>query len=133
MDPIQPITTRPPEISVTTPVSAALERVKQVLFRPFDLGKWFAIGFCAWLAQLGENGGGNYNFHTGGGDGKSWRHLRHDLEHAWEYVVSNLFWIIPAVLALVLVCLALWLVFTWLNSRGKFMFLHCVALDKAEV
>jgi len=27
----------------------------------------------------------------------------------------------------------LWLVTLWLNSRGKFMFLHCVALDKAEV
>jgi hypothetical protein len=24
-------------------------------------------------------------------------------------------------------------VFTWLSSRGKFMFLHCVALNKAEV
>ncbi|HKI68970.1 MAG TPA: hypothetical protein VKA67_05235, partial [Verrucomicrobiae bacterium] len=28
---------------------------------------------------------------------------------------------------------ALWVLFTWLNSRGKFMFLHCVALNKAEV
>jgi hypothetical protein len=25
------------------------------------------------------------------------------------------------------------MVFLWLNSRGKFMFLHCVALDRAEV
>jgi hypothetical protein len=29
--------------------------------------------------------------------------------------------------------LGLWLLFLWLNSRGKFMFLHCVALDQAEV
>ena len=57
MNPIQPV--NPPlEISVTAPVSAALERVKQVLFRPFDLGKWFVIGFCAWLALLGQQGGG---------------------------------------------------------------------------
>ena len=29
--------------------------------------------------------------------------------------------------------LILWVVFTWLNSRGKFMYLHCVALNRAEV
>ena len=29
---------------------------------PFDSGKWFIIGFCAWLAQLGEGGWReNYN------------------------------------------------------------------------
>ena len=33
----------------------------------------------------------------------------------------------------VVVCLGLGLLVLWLNSRGKFMFLHCVALDKAEV
>jgi molecular chaperone DnaJ len=28
--------------------------VKRVLFQPFDLGKWFVIGFAAWLAHLGD-------------------------------------------------------------------------------
>jgi len=37
------------------------------------------------------------------------------------------------VVAVVLLGLILWVVFTWLNSRGKFMFLHCVALNAAEV
>src|SRR5882672_914946 len=105
METIQPITNPPREISVTAPVSLALERVKQVLFRPFDLGKWFVIGFCAWLALLGEQGGGgagNYNFgsHNGGRGGQE---LRHGLEQAKEFVVSNLFWIIPAAVALVIV------------------------------
>ena len=45
------------QISVTTPISHAIDRVKQVLFNPFDLGKWFTIGFCAWLAGLGESAG----------------------------------------------------------------------------
>jgi hypothetical protein len=47
--------------------------------------------------------------------------------------MNNLHWIIPVAVALVTVGLVVWLVFTWLNSRGRFMFLHCVALDKAEV
>ena len=78
-----------------------MERVKQMLFRPFDLGKWFVIGFCAWLAYLGE-GGGTYNFnpanrhHRGGNPGEQ-------LEQAKEYVMNNLSWLIPVVIVCVLV------------------------------
>ena len=56
------MTTQPANVSVTLPISPAIERVKLLLFRPFDLGKWFAIGFCAWLATLGQHGFSfNYN------------------------------------------------------------------------
>lgn len=131
--PIGPVTTPPREISVAEPVSPALERVKRVLFQPFDLGKWFTIGFCAWLAQLGEGGfRGNYNFgqHHGTNSGEN---FHRDFDRAREYVLDNLNWIVPLAAGLVVIGLALWLLFLWLNSRGKFMFLHCVALDKAEV
>jgi hypothetical protein len=125
------MTTQPTEVSVTRPLSQAIDRVKLVLFQPFDLGKWFVLGFCAWLAQLGEQGfGGNFNFGGGHGRGGS---ARHEFEHAKEFVMNNLHWIIPLVVGLVALGIALWLVFTWLNSRGKFMFLHCVAHNKAEV
>jgi MFS family permease len=137
MNPIQPITTRPREISVAEPVSPALERVKRVLFKPFDLGKWFTIGFCAWLAGLGESGGSgggsfhsNFNPHHETNFGESFR------QHFWQardYVLDNLGWIIPLVALGLVIGLGLWLLFLWLNSRGKFMFLHCVVLDKAEV
>jgi len=127
----QTMNTQPTEISVTRPLGQAIDRVKLVLFRPFDLGKWFVIGFCAWLAQLGEQGfHGNFNF--GGGHHRG-RSFHHEFEQAKEFVMHNLYWIIPAAVALVALVIALWLVFTWLSSRGKFMFLHCVALDKAEV
>jgi hypothetical protein len=118
--PIGPVTTPPREISVAEPVSPALERVKRVLFRPFDLGKWFIIGFCAWLAQLGEGGfGGNYNFgpHQGTNSGDS---FRHSFERARDYVLDNLNWIVPLAAGLVVIFLSLWLLFLWLNSRGKF-------------
>ncbi|HUC84048.1 MAG TPA: hypothetical protein VL970_02565 [Candidatus Acidoferrales bacterium] len=39
----------------------------------------------------------------------------------------------PLALLVALLLIGLGLVILWLNSRGKFMFLHCVALDKAEV
>jgi len=132
--PIGPVSIRPQEISVTEPVSPALERVKRILFQPFDLGKWSVIGFCAWLAQLGESGGtsANFNFnsrsHQFSGDD-----LRHDFLRAKDYVLDHLNWIVPLAAVLLVVGLALWLLFLWLNSRGKFMFLHCVVRDKADV
>lgn len=47
---------RPDRVSVIDPISPAIERVKLMLFRPFDLQKWLIIGFCAWLAYLGRRG-----------------------------------------------------------------------------
>jgi len=55
---IEPLSSRPREISVTEPLTLAYDRMKLVLFQPFDPGKWFVIGFCAWLAGLGESGAG---------------------------------------------------------------------------
>ena len=116
-------------ISVTAPVSQAIDRVKLLLFRPFDLGKWFTIGFCAWLAHLGE-AGFNMNYRLGSRRGGS---LRHEWDQAREYMMNNLYWILPLAVAVMFIGLACWVVFTWLSSRAKFMFLHCVALEKAEV
>lgn len=123
------------QISVVEPVSPALEHVKRMLFKPFDLGKWFTIGFCAWLAYLGESGGVHGNF--GGGNNVTNGHAEQSVEHfcnqTRDYVVANLSWLIPLAVGLFVFCIALWMLMLWLNCRGKFMFLHCVALDKAEV
>jgi hypothetical protein len=119
-------------ISVTDPVGLAMERVKQILFRPFDIGKWFAIGFCAWLAGLGERGfGGNGNFNSG--SNRNGRDVHQEFEHARTYVVENLYWILPLAIFLFVLALALGVLLTWLNSRGKFMFLNCVALNRSDV
>lgn len=116
---------QPLRISVIDPIGSAIEKVKTILFKPFDLRKWFVIGFCAWLAFLGKGGGR----HGGGGH----LDIREGFGQAKEFVISNLVWIIPVALIGVVFIIALWLVFTWLSSRGRFMFLHCVAENKAEV
>jgi hypothetical protein len=120
------------QISVIDPISPAIERVKTILFRPFDLGKWFVIGFCAWLAFLGEGGGGgsgpNFNF-----GGQQYETSGESFHHAKEFLIENLYWILPVAITVTVVIIIIGLVITWLNSRGRFMFLHCVALNKAEV
>ena len=56
-------------ISVTDPIGRAINRAKYITFQPFDIGKWFVLGFIAWLAALGEGGGfgGGGNFPGGRG------------------------------------------------------------------
>ncbi len=124
---------RPSTVSVIDPIGPAFEKVKTILFRPFDFGKWFIIGFCAWLAYLGSGGGGG----GGGGNGANieskYYEARESIEPSKEFVLENLAWIIPVAVVAMVVGIALWFVFTWLSSRGRFMFLHCVAQNKAEV
>ncbi|MFC1738977.1 hypothetical protein ACFL1G_08020 [Planctomycetota bacterium] len=115
-----------PNVSVIDPIGPAITRVKEILFKPFDLTKWFVIGFCAWLAGLGEGGGGggNFNFNVP---------QRGEAHHMKEAIIENLPWIIPAAIIGFIVFLAIGIVICWLSSRGRFMFLHCVAENKAEV
>jgi hypothetical protein len=123
-----------PRISVIDPISPAIERVKLILFKPFEIGKWFVIGFCAFLAFLGEGGGGGGpNFNFGNTFDQSGQQYNQVLEEVKEFVLNNLHWIIPSIIVGVVLLIVIGLVISWLNSRGKFMFLHCVALNKAEV
>ena len=48
-------------VSVMEPIGHAINKTKHILFDPFNLEKWFVIGFCAWLAGL-AGGGGGFNF-----------------------------------------------------------------------
>ena len=135
---IGPVTHPAPEIGVAEPITPAYERVKRMLFKPFDLGRWFTIGFCAWLATLGESGGFNtgYNAHfgdnhrNGGHPAESFRNFYFQSR---DYVSENFYWLLPAAIFLILLGIALCITLTWLSSRGKFMFLHCIARDVAEV
>lgn len=121
----------PTSISVVDPISPAIERVRTVLFRPFDLRKWLTIGFCAWLAQLGSGSGG------GGGNRTQYNIDRGDIgrqaDDAKDFVVNNLDWIVPVGIAVAAMIIGLWLLLLWLSSRGRFLFLDCVAQNKAEV
>lgn len=128
-------TSLPREVSVVEPIGSAIEKTREILFRPFDLGKWFTIGFCAWLATLGE-GGGNFNFDGGGGgphSGGQSQDFHQELHNLKEGFLENLHIIIPIAIVVVLIIVAISLLVMWLTSRGKFMFLHCVARNVAEV
>ncbi len=129
---------RPSSVSVIDPISPAIDRVKLMLFKPFDLGKWFTVGFCAWLAYLGTGGGGGGpQVNMPAKSGQSQTHIKEEIGEgvyvAKEYILHNLHWLIPVTVTIVVAVICLGLIITWLSSRGRFMFLHCVAGNKSEV
>ena len=115
-------------ISVIEPVSVALERVKEVLLRPFDFPRWLAIGFCAWLAYLGEGGISNFNYRANNNRNFSQipSEVANFVNENWPLVIA-----IGAVVLILIIAVSI--VFSWLRSRGQFMFLHCIANNEAGV
>jgi hypothetical protein len=115
-------------ISVIEPVSEAIEKTKAILFRPFDVEKWLVIGFCAWLANLLQGGfhGGNFN------DFHKHHHapeMAKILESFQAHIIAiSIFTTIGAVFIIGIVILLL-----WLSSRGQFMFIDCLAKNKAQI
>jgi len=128
-------------ISCTSPFAGALEYTKSMLFRPFDIGKWFALGASAWLATMldqsaGFQGGGTSDIYSGlqdlqdegtGIDPNSILQMIREFWTQWGDPIT-----LYGSIALVVGTMA-WLIAMWLKSRGHFMLLHNVVYDSAEV
>jgi hypothetical protein len=114
-------------LSVTDPIGRAWNHMIAVLFQPFNLSRWFIMGFGAWLAGLGQGGGG-FNFPTGGGDfdDSGFERVAHDITSDVGLFITI------AVLVGVLV-IGLTVLFLWLSSRGKFMLLYNVARNTPAI
>ncbi|MBK8998306.1 MAG: hypothetical protein IPM35_21495 [Myxococcales bacterium] len=120
----------PASISVTEPVSRAIEHTRRVLF-PFNAGKWLTLGFVAWLAHLGEGGGSSFNLPdtSGRGSGGSGP----GLGPALDWLRDNLSMVVTVGVVVLLLGIALGVAMTWVSSRAKLMFVHSVARDEAKV
>ena len=126
------------DISLTEPLSRAWNRMVRVCFQPFDVGKWFVLGFCAWLAALGKGGSscngpsGGGNNRGGGGGGPGGGPLD-AMETAVHWIQGHAILIVLAVLVLfVLIMAIVWLVL-WLRSRGDFMFIDGIVKNRGAV
>jgi hypothetical protein len=122
-------------ISVTQPIGSAIGRAKLVLFQPFDIKKWFVLGFCAFLSQLGGGGAsGNFNVgSSGGGSGGGGGGMPPFIEEAFDWVASNVGLVVGVGILAFCTLVALGLLVLWLSSRGKFMFLDGVVRNRGAV
>jgi len=117
-------------ISYFDPLARGWDRMTTALFKPFDIGKWFVVGFTAFLAGLMDwPDGGNDN------DGK-WHTDMDEVinfpDAAREWMVDNPGWVTLIVFGLIAL-FAIIILLTWLSSRGKFMFLENVVHNSAVV
>lgn len=78
------------QINFIAPLSRGWNRMLNSLFRPFDIKKWFALGFTAFLAHLLEWHGGssadNEGDHTDIGEILSLPH------EGWQWFQDNPEW-----------------------------------------
>jgi hypothetical protein len=118
-------------IQFLEPFSKGWERMKQALFKPFDLKKWFVVGFTAFLANLTDYGGGS-NYRGAGEHEFNWDDIIYFPQNAWEWLQENPGWFTLIIMALVLFIILI-IFFFWLSSRGKFMFLDNVVHNQAQV
>jgi hypothetical protein len=118
------------KISFFEPLGQAWIRMKMALFQPFDLQKWFVIGFNAFLAGLADWHHGSSGSRTS--DDVSFREFLRFPSRAWEWLMDHPGWFI-AILFIAGFLILLGIVLLWLSSRGKFMFLDNVVHGKAEV
>jgi hypothetical protein len=113
-----------PKIEIFKPFGDAFELMKKILFQPFDLKKWFVIGFAAWLANLG-GGGGSFNYQSGRGEEvKKVNDAIGQIPH--PILVAGIVFVIVLVLILIVL-------FAWLRARGGFMFIDCIVKNRGAI
>ena len=113
-----------PKIEIFKPFGEAIELTKRILFQPFDVKKWFVIGFAAWLANLG-GGGGSFNY----------RYNRREDVQKLNEAISQIPHPILVAGVCVLICfvLALIILFAWLRARGCFIFIDCIVKNRGAI
>jgi len=119
-------------ISYSRPLSLGYQRMKKALFQPFDITKWFRVGFTAFLASLTDcqgSGGGNSSTNTSANNLDEFFNFP---DTAWNWLVDHPVWSNLIIVGIVLLILII-SVIIWLSSRGRFMFLHNVVHDKQDI
>ncbi len=119
------------KISPFEAIDPAMTRMKTILFSPFDIKKWFGLGFCAFLAGLIDVKGG------GSGDRGDFRKLFSNVPGVVNEGLKflNDYAVIIAAVGIILLCMgiALTILLYWLSCRGKFMFISGVANNNGHV
>ena len=121
------------QIEYINPLRLGWDQMKQALFRPFDLRKWFIVGFTAFIANLMDwDGGKGGKFLDRGNGDTDLGDIVNAPKYAIDWLANHPGWTILITFIIVSV-IALFVLLTWIKSRGKFMFLHNVVFDTAEV
>jgi hypothetical protein len=117
-----------PKIEIFKPFGEAFELTNKILFQPFDLKKWFVIGFAAFLS--GHFAGVGLNFPSPFGNFQSHRATQEVIPTHLEQWKP---WLVAAVVVVALLFFALVIALTWLKARGNFIFTDCIVRNQAAI
>jgi hypothetical protein len=123
-------------INFTRAFDSAWERMMVILFRPFDLNKWFVIGFSAFLAGLLSGGNGfNGSFNRQGNFSMP---NQQTLNQSMNSAISTLSALQTGFIALMactvlVVGLALAALMNWLGARGQFLLLDNIVRNRGAI
>jgi MFS family permease len=132
-------------INFTQAFDLAWERMQVILFRPFDFGKWCAIGLSAFLAGLLSGGNGfNTSYNTNNFHGNSvygfspapvpkfdFNQFGANVNHAISGVQIGVL-VLMGLVGAAFVFGFIVLIY-WLGARGQFMFLDNVVRNRGAV
>lgn len=117
-----------PRIEIFRPFGEAFELTNKILFQPFDVKKWFVIGFAAFLS--GHLAGVGFNFPSPFGNFQSHRTAPEEISLHFDQWKP---WLVATVVVLAMLFFAVVIALTWLKARGNFIFTDCVVRNRAAI
>jgi len=120
------------QISFVEPLSRAWERMRRMLFAPFELARWLVLGFAAWLAGLASSDLGTKL--AGNAPDSLGEHelMPFEVGELTDAITDHLVWL-PLILLAVLVVAAILIALLWVSSRAKLVFLDNVVHERAAI
>ncbi len=131
-------------ISATDGINPALRHTGKMLFKPFRFRKWMVLAVGAWLALLGEQGGGFPNFNASGGGrgpgapapaggGAPPKNFAQTVEAGMTWIAAHLGILLTIAGLAIVLLFGIYLVVRWLNARGQFIFFDNIVNNEARV
>ncbi len=119
-------------VSYLEPLASGWNRMKAILFRPFDIAKWLTLGFAVWLAGLADgdawNKAGELNISDNGpvfrGAG--------GVADMVRSIAENAFWL-PIVGFIIVIGFIIYALLLWVSSRAKFVYLDDVVRNESRI
>jgi len=118
----------PAKIEILAPFGAALEWMKAMLFRPFDLVRWLTIAFAAFISGSWGSGA---NFRWNQWSRGNWNYRMHRYGDFSDGTIPA--WLIALIVVGVLLAIVLAFVWMWVTARGRFIFTDCVVKNRAAI
>src|SRR5262249_14936531 len=110
-------------------IGLAIEHVRTVLLRPFDMGRWVMLGFIAFLAYLGDSGYAYNVRNPFAKEGETVEGMREAVTWMMEHRLATGVILFFAFF----IILAIGVLIQWLSSRGTFVYIDCMATNRAEL